>query len=131
MNFLWLPLYRQNLWRLVLLLVLSQILAPRAGTQPQNQPANPKCTPIPVRKIKPESPKDLKGFKRGPSIRYVIEMDGSVSNVSLVRSAGSKAVDDAMLDAVKKSSYRPLKTGCGPVDTTMTITIDFAADNLT
>jgi TonB family protein len=103
---------------------------PLCGAQQQNQQANPKCVTVPVRKIKPELPKDLKGFKSGPSIRYLIEMDGSVSNVSLVKGSGSKAVDEAMLDAVKKSSYRPLKTGCGPVDATMTFTIDFTADNL-
>jgi TonB family protein len=74
-------------------------------------------------------PKDLKGFKSGPSIKYVIEMDGSVSHVSLVKSSGSKAVDDVMLDAVKKASYRPLKIGCGPVETTIKLNIDFTADN--
>jgi TonB family protein len=97
---------------------------------PHDQRVDTKCAPVPVHKIKPELPRDLKGFKRSPSIRYVVEMDGSVSNVSPVKSSGSKTVDDAMLDAVKKSSYLPLKSGCGPVDATMTFTIDFTADNL-
>ena len=108
---------------------LSLLLIPLCVAQPQAQQANPKCAPIPLRKIKSELPKDLKGFKSGPSIKYVIEMDGSVSHVSLVKSSGSKAVDDVMLDAVKKASYRPLKIGCGPVETTIKLNIDFTADN--
>jgi TonB family protein len=116
--------------RFAFLVGLPLILTPFCWARAQDQRVDPKCATVPVRKIRPELPKDLKGFKRGPSIRYVIEVDGTVSNVSLVKSSGSKALDDAMLDAVKKASYRPLKTGCGPVETTMTFTIDFTADNL-
>jgi TonB family protein len=54
-------------------------------------------------------------------------MDGSVSNVTLVKSSGSDAVDEVILDAVRKSSYRPLKAGCGPIDSTTRIIIDFMA----
>jgi TonB family protein len=119
----------QGVKRFVFLTGLSLLVIPPCVAQQQNQPANPKCAPVSIRKIESELPKDLKGFRSGPSIRYIIEMDGSVSNVSLVKGSGSKAVDDALLDAVKKASYRPLKTGCGPVETTIKFNIDFTADN--
>jgi len=115
----------QNAGRLVLSLGLLLALIPLSGARAQNQAKKSKCAAIPVRKFKPELPKDLKGFKSGPTIRYSIEMDGSVSNVSLLKSSGSKAVDDALLDAVIKTSYRPLTPGCGPVETTVTLNIDF------
>jgi len=96
-----------------------------APAKPQSQTNKSKCSPFPARKFKYELPKDLKGFKSDPTIKFVIEVDGSVSNVSLVKSSGSKAVDETLLDAVKKSSYQPLKPGCGPIDSKATITIDF------
>jgi TonB family protein len=126
MQFLGLRLTHRTLWLLpplFLALSLNSIAAPCA--KPQSQQAKAKCSPVPVRKIKYELPKNLKGFKSGPTIKYVIEMDGSVSNVTLVKSSGSNAVDEVVLDAVKKSSYRPLKPGCGPIDSTATIIIDF------
>ena len=116
----------QNAGRLILWLGLSLVLIPLFEARAQNQPKKPKCAAIPLRKVKSELPKDLKGFRSAPTVSYSIEMDGSVSHVALVKSSGSKAVDDSVLDAVRKSSYRPLKRGCGSVDTTMTFTIDFS-----
>ena len=118
---------RQSAGRLVLWLGLSLALLHTSGARAQNQPTKSKCVAIPVRKFKPELPKDLKGFKSGPTVRYAIEMDGSVSDVSLLKSSGSKAVDNAMLDAVKKTSYRPLTPGCSRVETTVTLSIDLKA----
>jgi TonB family protein len=69
-------------------------------------------------------PKDVTGLKSGPTVKYMIEMDGSVSHVSSEKSSGSKAFDDAVLDAMKKSSYRPLKAGCGPQESVVTFTLD-------
>jgi outer membrane biosynthesis protein TonB len=51
-------------------------------------------------------------------------MDGSVSQVSLERSSARKQIDDAVLDATRKSTYRPLKSGCGPIESTETVIID-------
>jgi TonB family protein len=116
---------RQNLWIYLLFLALSLTSIAASSAKPQSQQGKPKCSAVLARKIKYELPKDLKGFKTGPTIKYVIEVDGSVSNVSLVKSSGSKAVDETLLDAVKKSSYQPLKPGCGPIDSKATITIDF------
>jgi TonB family protein len=115
---------RKNAWRIALwvTLLLSWFLMVSAKLRSQTN--NSKCTPVPVRKIKYELPRDLKGFKSGPTIKYVIEVDGSVSNVSLVKSSGSKAVDETLLDAVKKSSYQPLKPGCGPIESKATVIID-------
>jgi TonB family protein len=104
---------------------LSSLLIPLVGAQQKNPQANPKCAAVPAQKIKYELPKDLTGYKSAPTIGYVIETDGSVTNVKVVKSSGSKAVDEVVLDAVKKSSYRPLKPGCGPIDSKATITIDF------
>jgi TonB family protein len=103
--------------------MLILIAVPRFKSQSQENA--PKCAAVPVRKIKYELPKDLKGFKSSPTISYVIEMDGAVTNVKIVKSSGSKAVDEVVLDAVKNSSYRPLKLGCGPIDSRATIIIDF------
>jgi TonB family protein len=125
MYILGLRVTRQNLWLHVLSLALSlaSIAAPFA--KPQSRQGKSKCSAVPAQKIKYELPKDLKGLKSGPTIKYVIEVDGSVTNVSLVKSSGSKAVDESLLDAVKRSSYHPLKPGCGAIDSKATIIIDF------
>ena len=116
---------RHSLWFQTLLLALTLTLIAVPYAKPQSQRNKSKCADVPVRKIKYELPKDLKGFKSSPTIGYVIEMDGSVTNVKVLKSSGSKAVDEVVLDAVKKSSFRPLKPGCGPIDSKATITIDF------
>ena len=71
----------------------------------------------------------LSGLRHGPSVKFVTEADGSVSQVVLTKSSGNKAVDDAYLEAVKKSSSRPLGPGCNQIETTATFIIDFAASN--
>ena len=115
---------RHNFWFQPLILALTLALIAVPCVKPQSQQNESKCVAVPAHKIKYELPKDLKGSKSAPTIGYVIEMDGSVTNVKVLKSSGSKAVDEVVLNAVKKSSYRPLKLGCGPIDSKATITID-------
>lgn len=112
-----------RLQAIILALTVSLVAVP--CVKPQSQHDESKCAAVLVRKVKYELPKDVKGFKSSPKISYVIELDGSVTNVKVVKSSGSKAVDEAVLDGVKKSSYRPLNPGCGPVNSSATIIIDF------
>jgi TonB family protein len=126
MSILGIPPTRHNLLLQPLILALTLALIAVPCVKPQSQQNESKCVPVPAHKIKYELPKDLKGYKSSPTISYVIEMDGSVTNVKIVKSSGSKAVDEVVLDAVKKSSYRPLKLGCGPIDSRATIIIDFS-----
>ena len=121
---------RQNAGRIVFWLGLSLVLITMSGASAQNQPDKSRCAAIPVRRFKPKLPTDLTGVKSAPTIKYMIEMDGSVSHVTLERSSGSKSLDDAALDAARKSSYRPLKKGCGPQESVLTFTLDPLTDGL-
>jgi TonB family protein len=114
---------RKNARRIALWVTLLLSWIPMAPAKPQSQTNKSKCSPVPVRKLEYELPKDLKGYKSNPTIKFVIEVDGSVSSVLLLKSSGSKALDETLLDAVKKSSYQPLKSGCGPIESKATVTI--------
>ena len=124
MSLIFLRRNNEILLRLALLLILSLIGISHSGAGPQNQQSRPECAAIALHKMKVKWPKDLKGAKSGPTVKYTIEMNGSVSHVSLEKSSGSKVLDDAVLDAMKKTSYRPLKDGCGPQESVVTLTLD-------
>ena len=97
-----------------------------AQDAPQNKPEQTQCKAIPLLKINPKWPKrvEMSKKKSGPTVKFTIEKDGSVSQVSLIKSSGLKAIDAAALDAVKKSSYHSLGAGCDQIESKVNFTID-------
>jgi len=62
-------------------------------------------------------------YKRGPVVKYLIQEDGSVSNVTLVRSSGVADIDKQTLRAVGQWKYNSRPAGCGVIETEMTATV--------
>lgn len=62
-------------------------------------------------------------YKQSPTVKYLIQEDGTVSNVSITRSSGMADMDKKILDAVAKWKYKPRPSGCGFIETEMTATI--------
>jgi TonB family protein len=66
-------------------------------------------------------------YKRPPFIRYQIQEDGAVSDAVLVHSSGVADVDKKVVDAVRSWKYQARPTGCGVIETKMSVVIDWAA----
>ena len=62
-------------------------------------------------------------YKGPPLLKFIVEEDGSVSNVRLKRSSGLTNLDKKTLTAVGRWRYKPRPTGCGAIDTEMTVLI--------
>src|SRR5579863_7448414 len=52
-------------------------------------------------------------YKRSPIIKYQIQEDGTVSNVTLNRSSGVADIDKKLRDAVARWEFKPRPVGCG------------------
>jgi TonB family protein len=87
----------------------------------------PECTKsIPVHNSYPKGPfKTLPGesYKRPPTVKYLIQEDGTVSNPTITRSSGVADIDKKILDAVAKWKYKPRPSGCGVIEAEGTVTI--------
>jgi TonB family protein len=66
-------------------------------------------------------------YKNLPVVKYRILEDGSVSNVKLVRRSGVSDVDREAVDWVQSTKYNA-RPGCGVVDSTITVAVDFTSD---
>ena len=65
-------------------------------------------------------------YKRSPVIKYQIQEDGTVSDAIITRSSGVVDIDKKVLAAVARWRYKPRPAGCGPIETEMSLTIDWA-----
>ena len=66
---------------------------------------------------------DDKRFKNTrPRLTYVVNEDGSVSNVRVIKGTGSPKVDAGLVKSVQAWKYKP-QPGC-VVETSMVVTID-------
>jgi TonB family protein len=94
-------------------------------SQKKNPP--PECTkPIPVRDSFPKGPfKILPGesYKHSPTVKFLIQEDGTISNAAITRSSGVADIDKKILDAVARWKYKPRASGCGVIENEMTVTI--------
>src|SRR5262245_44523708 len=61
-------------------------------------------------------------YKRSPVVKFQINEDGTVSNVTIVRSSGVKDIDRKLLEAVSAWKYKS-HPGCPVLDTEMTVSI--------
>jgi len=111
---------------LICLFALS--LAPRSC--PQDKPTTilpPECAK--TFWAHTEWPKSLKiphsrAYQGPPTLKFQIPEDGSITNVSIMRSSGVSDFDQQILQAFAKWKYQPRPAGCGIIETTMALTID-------
>jgi TonB family protein len=110
----------------IILLTVGLVTTCR-GQDSQKKFLPPECTKtIRVRGSFPKGPfKTLRGesYKRSPTVKYLIQEDGTVSNASITRSSGVADIDKQILDALAKWKYKPRPPGCGVIETEMAATI--------
>ena len=64
-------------------------------------------------------------YKQSPIIKYQVQEDGTVSNVTLTRGSGVADIDKRLRDAVAHWEFKPRPVGCGTIETEMVWTIDW------
>ena len=83
----------------------------------------PECTKtIRVHGSLPKGPfKTLpnESYRQSPTVKYIIQEDGAVSNVTITRSSGLADMDKKILDAIARWKYKPRPAGCGVIETEM------------
>lgn len=91
------------------------------------QAAPPGCTKVTrVHGSSPNGPfKTLptESYKRSPSVKFLIQEDGSVTDSSIARSSGVADLDTKVLESVSQWKYKPRPTGCGVIENQMTVII--------
>ena len=108
--------------------VLLSILLP-AGADPQQKVVPPECTKVTrVHGSFPKGPfKPLptESYKNGPSVKFLIQEDGSVSDVRITRSSGVADIDKKVLESVSQWKYKARPRGCGVIENEVTVVIDW------
>ena len=64
-------------------------------------------------------------YKQSPIIKYQVQEDGTVSNITLTRSSGVADIDKKLRDAIARWEFKPRPVGCGTIETEMVVTIDW------
>lgn len=64
----------------------------------------------------------LMGFRGHVDIEFTVERDGSLSNLRMLKSAGTPALDRAAMNALQGSRLMPLPADYGPARVTMQVT---------
>jgi len=77
-----------------------------------------------VRPVYPESARRA-GIQGTTLLRIHIESDGRVSDVSVERSAGHQALDEAAADAVRRWRFEPALNSAGPVSMWARVPVEF------
>jgi TonB family protein len=65
---------------------------------------------------------DFKRLNRSPKVTYVVNEDGSVSNVKILKGTKSPKVDAGLVKSIQAWKYKP-QPGC-TVETSMVVVID-------
>ena len=63
----------------------------------------------------------LMGLGGRVDIRFVVARDGSMTELTLVRGAGTDALDRAAANALRGSQFKPLPADYGPPQVTMNV----------
>ena len=97
------------------------------GQESQKKSLPPECTKtIRVHGSFPKGPFKTvpnESYKQSPTVKYLIQEDGTVSNATITRSSGMADMDKKILDAITKWKYKPRPSGCGVIETEMTAII--------
>ena len=62
-------------------------------------------------------------YKRSPTVKFLVQDDGTVSDVSIFRSSGVADIDRQVLDAVAKWTYKPRPSRCPMIENQLTVVI--------
>ena len=94
---------------------------------PQQKSVPPECTRVtrvngsfPTRPFKTLPTESYKG---SPTVKFLIQESGSVSEVRINRSSGVADIDKKVIESVSQWKYKPRPTGCGNIENQMTVTI--------
>jgi len=104
-------------------LLLSLLLPTGAETQQKTVPQGCSVKLLHGSYPKVNTPISQYTYKRSPIVRFLIQEDGSVSGVRVVRSSGVADIDKKVVDAVSQWKYKPRQTGCGVIEDQMTVLI--------
>jgi protein TonB len=68
-----------------------------------------RAEPEVVREVQPDYPEELReqGVQGTVTVRYTVDENGKVTGVSVERSSGNDALDDAAVRAIRRYRYRP------------------------
>ena len=109
-----------------MLLTLGLVTICRSQDSPKKSLA-PECgKTVRVHGSFPKGPfKQLPGesYKLSPTVRYLIQEDGTVSDTTVTHSSGLADMDKKILDAIAHWKYKPRPSGCGVIETEMTVTV--------
>jgi len=115
----------------ILVLVALLVFSTRGAAQvkPQETSLPKRCNP---KRLPNESPQTANSekldpsefYKRPPVIRFQIEPDGSVSDVTLIRSSGSTGIDRYALRSVQHWKYND-RPGCPVIESKMAVLLDW------
>ena len=98
-----------------------------AGTEAQQKAVPPECTNVTrVHGSFPKGPfKTLptESYKSSPSVKFLIQEDGSDSGVSITRSSRVADIDQKVLESVSQWKYKARPSGCGVIENQMTVVI--------
>jgi protein TonB len=85
--------------------------------------------PVPIGGIKPEYPDFARRARVQGTVVLEVDVykDGTVGNIKVIRSVqpGPGGLDEAAIAAVRKVKFQPGKSSGNPVDTTVTIPLEF------
>jgi TonB family protein len=111
----------------VAVVLLALILSTVCWSQNSRQSVPPECAEtVRVNGSFPNGPfKRLRGesYKRAPTVKYLIHLDGTVSDATIIRSSGLSDMDKKFVDAIAQWKYTPCPDGCGVIESQMTPTI--------
>lgn len=98
-----------------------------AGTEAQQKAVPPECTKVTrVHGSFPKGPfktQPTESYKGSPSLKFLIQEDGSVSGVSIIRSSGVADIDQKVLESVSHWKYIARPSGCGAIENQMAVVI--------
>ncbi len=60
------------------------------------------------------------------AVRVELDADGSVTSVDLESSSGNRLVDAAVIEAARKTTYRPARFACQPEHSSHVVHVDFS-----
>jgi hypothetical protein len=76
---------------------------------------NPKLLPKAARPEQPQEIEAIQSYKRAPTEKFQINSDGSISDLTLARSSGSRGIDRYVLKTIAQRKYNP-RPGCPVVE---------------
>lgn len=111
---------RLAIYRAAFLLLLTAAMA-------QQNAVPPECTKVTrVHGSFPKGPFKIlptESYKSSPSVRFLVQEDGSVSDVSITRSSGVADIDKKVLESVSQWKYKARPSGCGVVENQIAVVI--------